>query len=86
MKYLILFLLISHNVMAEFNSELSQIIDYEINQIGENLVESRILDPDETTLTSFSILSDLSVGVALPFVVNLNVMPVLFLRWTRPTN
>jgi len=86
MKYLILFLLISHNVMAEFNSDLSQVIDYEINHIGENLVESRILDPDETTLTSFSILSDLSVGVSLPFLVNLNVLPILYMKWTRPTN
>ena len=86
MKYILIFMFISLPVMADFRPELSQLIESEINNIGDNLVESKILDEDKNILTSFSILSDLSVGVGLPYTVSLVVTPILYLKWTRPTN
>lgn len=84
MKFLLIF--ISLTAMAEFKPELNQIIEYEISQMEENLVESKILDEERNILTSFSIMSDLSVGVAFPFVVSLQVRPILYMKWVRRPN
>lgn len=79
-------MLFSFSTMADFKPELSQMIEYEINQMQDNLVETKILDEDRNILTSFSIMSNLSIGVAFPFVVSLQVQPILYMKWTRPSN